>query len=210
MRISHLSRQSGMSIATIKFYLREQLLPPGTLTARNQAEYDESHLERLRLIRVLTGVGMMSLASVREVLAAIDSNCTSPHRLAKVINRALHAEHPVHVEGDLVASARARVDDFLDQIGWRVDADAPGRSTLAQVLIALQGLGYSGDPAVLAPYAEAAERLAARELDTMPTDEAATIVAGTVLFEVAFAVIRRMAHEHCLELRANPASSTTR
>lgn len=204
MRISNLSRQSGVSVATIKFYLREQLLPPGTPTARNQAEYDETHLERLRLIRILTGVGMMSLAAVREVLHAIDNNCMSPHNLAKVINRALHAEHPLPAgDGGLLETARASVDHFLDRIGWKVDNDAPGRVTLAQVLAALQSMGCGGDAEILLPYADAAERLAARELDDVrPVEGAATVVARTVLFEVAFAVMRRMAYEHVLATRA--------
>ena len=201
MKISNLSRLSGVSVATIKFYLREHLLPPGTLTARNQAEYDETHLERLRLIKVLTGVGMMSLASVREVLNAIDDNCHSPEMLAKVINRALHSEPPIQIESEMVNTARENVNDFLDSLGWQVENDAPGRTSLAQVLAALQSLGHAGETDVLAPYAEAAERLAARELESLPTESAVTIVARVVLFEVAFAVLRRMAHEHCLSVR---------
>jgi DNA-binding transcriptional MerR regulator len=201
MKISNLSRQSGVSVATVKFYLRERLLPPGTLTARNQAEYDETHLERLRLIRVLTGVGMMSLASVREVLSAIDDKCLSPHGLYQVINRALFAEQPLAPGTGPIQSARANVDQFVDQIGWQVDQSAPGRATLAQVLAALQWLGWDSDANVFAPYADAADRLAVRELDSEPTDAATTVVARTVLFEVAFAVMRRMAYEHYLALR---------
>jgi DNA-binding transcriptional MerR regulator len=204
MKISNLSRQSGVSVATIKFYLREQLVPPGTPTARNQAEYDEIHLTRLRLIRLLTGIGMMSLASVREVLAAIDSNCLSPQGLAQVVSRALLAEHPMpSADAGAYESARVRVDGFINELGWQVNADASERDTLAQVLAALQGLGGSCDADTFAPYVDAAERLAVRELDVAPGDTAATIVARTVLFEVAFAVMRRMAYEHYLAMRAD-------
>jgi DNA-binding transcriptional MerR regulator len=202
MRISNLSRQSGVSVATIKFYLREQLLRPGLATARNQAEYDETHLERLRLIKVLTGVGMMSLAAVREVLAAVDSNCLSPPDLARVVNKALAAEHPVGA-GDPGPhdSAAASVDRFIDRVGWNVGPDAPGRATLVKVLAALGSLGWPCDAAVFAPYVETAERLAVHELDSTPADSAAAAVARIVLFEVAFAVLRRMAYEHHLGLR---------
>jgi hypothetical protein len=41
MRISELSKASGVSIPTIKFYLREGLLPQGRLVAANQANYEE-------------------------------------------------------------------------------------------------------------------------------------------------------------------------
>ncbi|WP_079051275.1 MerR family DNA-binding transcriptional regulator [Streptomyces curacoi] len=37
MKISELSRRSGVSIPTIKYYLRDGLLPHGQATATNQA-----------------------------------------------------------------------------------------------------------------------------------------------------------------------------
>ncbi|MCI4061212.1 MerR family transcriptional regulator [Micromonospora sp. R77] len=189
-------------MATIKFYLRERLLPPGTPTARNQAEYDESHLVRLRLIRLLTGIGMMSLASVREVLAAIDANCLSPQGLARIVNDRLLAQHPMpEAEGRSLRTARQQTDQFIDAIGWRIAPDARERDTLAQVLAALQGLGCSCQAEAFVPYAEAAERLARSIEDVDPAVPAATVVARTVLFEVAFAVMRRMAYEHRLAAR---------
>ncbi|GHJ44247.1 transcriptional regulator [Catellatospora sp. TT07R-123] len=210
MKISNLSRRSGVSVATIKFYLREHLLPPGVPTARNQAEYDETHVARLRLIRVLTGMGMMSLASVREVLAALDDNCMSPHGLAKVVNNALSAEHPPRSDVPADTSASTQVDRFLSDLGWRVDPNTPGRATLAQVLVALRDLGWDCDVDIFAPCADAAERLAVRELDSLPTDGAATAVARTVLLEVAFAVMRRMAYEHYLAIRAHGSAAPDR
>ena len=68
MRVAELSRRSGVSVASIKYYLREGLLPPGELTSPNQAHYDEEHLRRLRLVRALLDVGGLTVeddASVR-------------------------------------------------------------------------------------------------------------------------------------------------
>ncbi len=42
MRVAELSRRSGVSVASIKYYLREGLLPPGELTSPNQAHYGEA------------------------------------------------------------------------------------------------------------------------------------------------------------------------
>ncbi len=204
MKISNLSRKSGVSVATIKFYLRERLLPSGTPTARNQAEYDDTHLARLRLIRVLTGIGMMSLASVREVLAAVDDNCVSPHALYQALNRAMSAEHPVP-HPDAGRPASESVDKLIDCLGWQVQPDSPGRATLVQVLASLQYLDWECDAEVFAPYAQVADRLAASELKAMPNASAQMIVARTVLFEVAFAVLRRLAYEHYLVMRGKAA-----
>jgi hypothetical protein len=57
-----------------------------------------------------------------------------------VVNDALFAEDPESAAEGAEASARVRVDQFLDRLGWRVP-DAPGRGTLAQVLTALRRLG---------------------------------------------------------------------
>ena len=72
MRISELARQSGLPVATIKFYLREGLLPPGTPISRTQAEYSDTHLERLRLIRALRDIADLPVVTVGTVLAAVD------------------------------------------------------------------------------------------------------------------------------------------
>jgi hypothetical protein len=58
MRLSELSERSGVSIATIKYYLREGLLAPGRRVSATTADYDESHLRRLRLVRALIQSGM--------------------------------------------------------------------------------------------------------------------------------------------------------
>jgi DNA-binding transcriptional MerR regulator len=57
MLMAELSRSSGVPVATIKYYLREGLLPPGAATSATRAEYDEAHLRRLRLTRALEDPG---------------------------------------------------------------------------------------------------------------------------------------------------------
>ena len=45
VRIAELSSRSGTTIPSIKFYLREGLLPAGAATGRNQADYAEAHVQ---------------------------------------------------------------------------------------------------------------------------------------------------------------------
>lgn len=63
-----LSAESGVPVGTIKFYLREQLLPPGERTSPNQARYTEAHVRRLKLVRALIETGGCSVAEVRRVV----------------------------------------------------------------------------------------------------------------------------------------------
>src|SRR5690242_7862266 len=52
LKVGQLAQSSGVSIATIKFYLREGLLPRPTLkTSRNMAWYDRSFVERIKAIK---------------------------------------------------------------------------------------------------------------------------------------------------------------
>jgi DNA-binding transcriptional MerR regulator len=84
MRISELSSHTEIPVATIKFYQRENLLHDGVLTAATQAQYDQSHVARLRLIRALIGPGGLSIAAAHQVIQAIEEPPESVHELLGV------------------------------------------------------------------------------------------------------------------------------
>ncbi|MGC5032712.1 MerR family transcriptional regulator [Micromonospora sp. DT229] len=199
MRISDLSRQTGVPVATIKFYLRERLLPPGRPTARNQAQYDAEHRLRLSMIRALTSLGQLELSAIRELLGAIEDSRRTVVELLAIVNQALHptdsAKDPVET-----STERAQVDGFVNGLGWDVSDDASSRTTLAQVLAAMDRLGCGKGVEFFKPYAEAAEQLATRELDLLEEGhdggERASVVVRAILLEVANTAIRRMAYEH--------------
>lgn len=197
MRISELSRTAGVPIATIKFYLREGLVPAGATTAPNQADYGDVHVHRLRLVRVLREVGGLSVAQIRDVLSAIADHNLSTHEMLGVAHRALG---PAPDDDDDVA-ARREIDLFLDGLGWKVSPRAPARRTLAGALVALRRLGRAVGPDVFLPYSEDAVRIASRELRspapaTSRTAAVENMVVGTVIFEQVLAALRRLAHEH--------------
>jgi DNA-binding transcriptional MerR regulator len=213
MRISDLSRQAGIPVATIKFYLREHLLPPGIPTGRNQADYGDVHLRRLGLIRAFTGLGRLELSTVKTLLAAIEDDTLSLAMLYEVVNRTLYqggAETLKQDDAEPAAAlgieqARADVDGFTDQLGWQVDCDTPGRDRLIHVLATLRCLGCERGVDFFLPYAEMAEQLANQELDLLPEAgvdiDRAAAVTRTILLEVAMTATRRMAQEHCVRQR---------
>ncbi|MEP6649003.1 MAG: MerR family transcriptional regulator, partial [Lapillicoccus sp.] len=53
MRLAELCAATGVPAATVKYYLREGLLPPGERVSATRADYGPPHVERLRLIRAL-------------------------------------------------------------------------------------------------------------------------------------------------------------
>lgn len=201
MRIAALSRASGVPVPTIKYYLREGLLPAGTPTAPNQADYSPLHVHRLRLIRALLEVGGLGIAAVRAVLGAIGNDDLPLHEVLGIALRALGPALDQEPVPDDVAQARAEVDAFIADLGWQVAPDTPARRALADALVALRRLGRDVGPDVFAPYAALADDLAAREVTHVATgaSRAETVeraIVGTVVFESALIALRRLAQAH--------------
>lgn len=202
MRISELSRRANVPVATIKYYLREGLLPRGAPTAATQAEYGEGHVQRLRLIRALADPGGLPLTTIRRILDAVDDEDTDLHEL---LGTAHYATGP-GVDASLVhdpewAELRAHVDALLADLGWDVAPAAPARHQLTHALTALRRLGMPCSADDLQPYAEAAQAVAFEEmkrLDRSSTRAQAveTAVAATVLYEPVLLALRRLAQEH--------------
>ncbi|OUD80817.1 MerR family regulatory protein [Clavibacter michiganensis subsp. michiganensis] len=74
MRITELAETTGVPPATVKYYVREGLLPAGTRVRDNRTDYDDEHARRIRLIRALIDVGRLPVARAREVLAVLDDD----------------------------------------------------------------------------------------------------------------------------------------
>lgn len=167
MRISELGRRSGVLNATIKYYLREGLLPPGRATAAAQAEYDETHLRRLRLIRALIGVRGLSVAEAKQVLDAMTERRSDPH---EVLGIAFGIRPP---DGDAPDTAGEGANPgaaaLVDAMGWSVSGSNPARQIIDRTLRTLRELDIEYDWRTLLPYAELAERTARHDLDRIET-----------------------------------------
>ncbi|MEU9046856.1 MULTISPECIES: MerR family transcriptional regulator [unclassified Kitasatospora] len=198
MRISELSRRSGVPTATIKYYLREGLLQPGRATAATQADYDETHLRRLRLVRALIGVRGLSVSATKEVLGAVAAHAGERHQVLGLVLGARPVDddtEPTPVPGG------AEVDALIGELGWQVSEHAPSRAVLGETLETLRSLGEEISHDALLGYAALAERTAVLDLDQLdphadPVDQAESALLRTVLLEPALLALRRLAQEH--------------
>ncbi|QKW18118.1 MerR family transcriptional regulator [Kitasatospora sp. NA04385] len=208
MRLADLGERSGVPLATVKYYLREGLLPPGRRINATQSEYDESHLRRLRLVRAMIQVGRIPVATVREVLAHVDDDSLGRTvRLGAALWALPHpAEEtpgtPPDVEDPSRAAALLLVDELLDRLGWstarELGALSPAHRALVSTLATLHRLGYPLGADDLLPYARTMEQAAVHDLDRtdlLPTDRerAEYAVASAVLFEPVLLNLRRLA-----------------
>ena len=211
MRISELSTRSGVSQASIKFYAREGLLPPGERTGYNQTDYSQDHLTRLRLIRSLIDVGGLPVATVGRVLAAVDAPDAPLVEVLGVTQQAL--PQPVTPPSE---ESRRRVLAFAAEHGWAVHDDNPGVRVVAGVLDGWNAVDRGDLAALLPAYARAADVVAAADLDAVADSieharrsgdhEAAaqTVVVGTVLGDQLLAGLRRIAQQDTASRRYGP------
>ena len=72
----------GVPVATIRHYLREELLPEPVKTSRNMAYYPPEFVDRIRLIKQLQEERFMPLRVIRELLEREDAE---PERLRAMI-----------------------------------------------------------------------------------------------------------------------------
>jgi len=68
LKMKELVAATGISKATILYYVTEKLLPPPVKTSPNVAYYPSSMVERVRLIRQLQSQHRFSLAQIRTIL----------------------------------------------------------------------------------------------------------------------------------------------
>lgn len=195
MWMAELATRSGLSVPTIKYYLREGLLPAGVAIGATRAVYDETHVHRLRLIRALTEVAGMSLETVREVLAGI----ADADNLHDAVGSA-HTRLGTLPERPASPSSMQVVDDLLRRQEWELDQDSPQRSVLAHSLDTLAALDFPLDVTILDLYATAMAGVAAAEVASVLAEDrdqsAERAVIGTVLQEPVLLAIRRIAQEN--------------
>lgn len=193
MRISELVEHTGVPLATIKFYLREGMLPPGEAVTATRAEYGEEHIRRVRLIRALTEVAGLPLQRVTEVLALIDRpEGTLYDALGKAV-----AALPPYVSTEERDYPRARA--ALDAIGQVYDPRFAAVAQLDRALAAVESAGIPLSADRLAVYAEHLRAMAEYDLDGMPDgdreEQLGYAVLGTALYDPVIAALRRLAHQ---------------
>ena len=209
MRISTLSEATGVSVATIKFYLREGLLFPGERTSATQARYDERHVARLRLVRALIDVAGLSVAATRQVVDSLDAPT-----LHDALGYAQHALPPAVDPDEELDLQPAR--DVVAARGWTAYEESTAFRQLAVALRGAAEVGLAISPERVAAYGRAAELVAQVDVDNVPTgsreEAVAYAVTGTVLYEPVLLAMRRLAQQSASARRfaGTPPAGPTR
>ena len=200
MKVSELSRRAQVPLPTIKFYIREGLLPAGARTERNQAEYSEEHLERLSLIRALRDEAGLSVAAIGRALSAADA-ASEEDFVAAAIDAIERPSGPtVDEKSKEFRTAHDALMELARTNGWALDETSVAVRDAARALTVIKRSFFPDAEQVLAPYAEAVSILAHLEIPEgwrpaeAPNAALRYAVLGTVLLEPFILALRRMAH----------------
>ncbi|GAA4153869.1 MerR family transcriptional regulator [Leifsonia shinshuensis] len=215
MRISELVERTGVPLATVKFYLRQGMLPPGEAVSATRAEYGEAHVRRIGLIRALSDVAGLPLGRVKDVLDLIDEpggeaadqgqdgggglpDTGLPDTgLFDALGQAV-AALPPYLEDAQPPFPRAEA--AIAAIGQVYDERYAAVAQLERALEAVEAGGIPMTEERLHVYAAHLRAMAEYDLSRMPEDggreaQLGYAVLGTALYDPVVAALRRLAHQ---------------
>ncbi len=200
--LTELARQAGMPVATVKYYLREGLLPDGVKRSATRADYGTTHLERLRLLRLLREVGDVPVERLRALVSALESPSDDPFDVLGAGTEAL--ARPTPGPGPHAVRADELAEELVGRGGWEgCPADTAERLGLRVVLeqvLTWEEVGLPVRADDLTPYVEAADRVARHDIASMrdgePAELLTQIVVGQVVYGELLAALRRVAEAH--------------
>jgi DNA-binding transcriptional MerR regulator len=117
LKISELAERSGVSVGTVRHYLREGLLPDPVKTSRNMAYYPHEFVERIRLIKRLQEERFMPLKLIKGVIEDDPARVTALVELEdRILERALSARESGRVSRREVRERYALPDPVLRRL----------------------------------------------------------------------------------------------
>jgi DNA-binding transcriptional MerR regulator len=198
--VSELAERADVPLATVKYYLREGLLPVGETTGPRRAEYDERHLRRLRVLRLLREVGEVPVTSLRQIVDALDDEDLPVHGAITQIADVISAGPD---PGEQDPASLAMVDEVFGVMGWdKIRPESVDRQRLAALVSALNAPGPLGaNVEILSFYAAVADGLARAEVLLVDHSVERSrlledMVTGSVVYGQVFELLRQLGHEH--------------
>jgi DNA-binding transcriptional MerR regulator len=178
VQLKELSERAGVSAASIKYYLREGLLPAGESIHATRAQYSDQHLSRLRLIQALRKVVDLNIEQIRSLLKLADGGAPRLELLAAVQRTVLGLDAVSTDRGDI----RTEAGDAVVQLRNWPDAPSDARNALNAHLALMESLGIPVPLELLDAYSRALDDVGGLDISatTAPEDVNQLILTAAV------------------------------
>jgi len=199
VRMAELSEASGVPIPTIRYYVREGLMPPGEHTSPNQARYDDTHVRRLKLVRALLEIGGLSVAEVRNVAQAIDSQASTLDILDVAHTSLITPKSDV--DDETRKWALTMLQQAAKQVDWVIEPDDKSTESIIGLLCTLQAIGHGGLLDELEGYVRLVAQVAQLDIAALRNLKTAesiveSAVVGTVLGDALLSSLRKLGQQN--------------
>ncbi|UWF77663.1 MULTISPECIES: MerR family transcriptional regulator [Microbacterium] len=195
MKLSELSRATGVGITTLKHWLREGILPGGRLRNQTTAEYEQRHVDRVLLIRTMREDYNASIAAIRTLTSLIDDAASTTLDVMRACQAFVIGAPEDVATNPAYEPYRQRTHELMRIRDWHAYPSAAEQGlayALAQA--AAVGLDYSVEQ--LMEYADALEPLAHRHIAALGPDGSADVVARRMLIAVRARAQQLLAISH--------------
>lgn len=169
LQLKELSERSGVSAASIKYYLREGLLPAGEAIHATRAQYSARHVERLELIQSLRRIVGLNIEQIRGLLKMADDGAPRLVLLAAVQRVVLDLDTPAASSGEV----RTPPADAVVRLRNWPDYPSDARNALNAHLELMESLDIPVSGKLLDTYSKAMD-------DVAGLDIAVTTATGSV------------------------------
>jgi DNA-binding transcriptional MerR regulator len=160
MQLKELSGLSGVSAASIKYYLREGLLPAGEAVHATRAQYSARHVERLELIQALRRIVGLNIEQIRGLLKMADDGAPRLALLAAVQRVVLDLDTPATSSGEVRTPA---ADAVVRLRNWP-DYPSDARNALNAHLELMESLNIPVSAELLDTYSKAMDDVAGLDI----------------------------------------------
>jgi DNA-binding transcriptional MerR regulator len=173
MQLKDLSQQAGVSTASIKYYLREGLLPPGEAVHATRARYTQKHIRRLEVILALRHIVHLNIEQIRIILALADDGAPRLELLATVQREVLGLGTRDGSKG----AERTQLGDAVVRMRDWPDSPSDARAALNAQIARMESLRIPLPLDLLDAYSKAMDSIATVDLRlTTATDDADEII----------------------------------
>lgn len=198
MKLRDLAAQTEVSAATIKFWIREGLLPRAPLKNERTAIYGPEHVERLLLIRTLREEFDAPLRRIRELTSLIDRQAPMLEVLELCQSLASSPWLPPASDAPAEPGVTEAVDALISSAGW-TPLPSIARGELERTLANLERQGFGFSAEALLAYAAALQPFAQADLDFVsmggsPDAVARRTLLGTRAQVSVLVAVNQLAH----------------